>query len=152
MSPFERVVQHLTDAGVSFTLSHHEPTLTSAEAAAARGVDAATGAKSLVLSCRSQLLLVVIPGDRQLDWKKLAAAGFRKARFAEPDELLQATGLTKGAVPPLGNLFGLPVFMDRALTVLPLVRFNAGSLTDSAELPGDRLAALCDATVGDYAR
>ena len=151
-TPFERVVAHLDDTGVEYRLLHHGPTLTSLDAARERGVDAGSGAKSLVVKGKDGLVLFVVPGDAQLDWKRVKAAGIRGARLATDDELLAVTGLTKGSVPPLGGLFGLPVFLDRDLTERDLVRFNAGSLTDSAELRGADLATVTGATVGEYRR
>jgi Ala-tRNA(Pro) deacylase len=148
---FARVVAHLESCGIAFRLSSHAPTLTSADAARERGVDISTGAKSLVVKHKDRLAVFVVPADRQLDWKKAKAVGFKGARFADPDELFAATGLTKGAVPPVGNVFGLAVFLDHRLTDLPVVYFNAGSLTDSVEMSGADLATATDATLGDFA-
>ena len=84
-SPFDRVVAHLDGLGVEYRLLHHGPTLTSLDAARERGVDAASGAKSLVIKGKDGLVLFVVPGDSQLDWKLVKAAGVRGARLATDD-------------------------------------------------------------------
>ena len=150
MTPFESVVAHLDELGIEYRLMHHAPTLTSLEAAQIRGVDASVGAKSLVVKSKDGMALFVVPGDALLDWSAVKAAGFRKPRLADDDELLAATGLTKGSVPPFGNLFGLPVFLDEHVVEVPLVQFNAASLTDSVELAGVELVRATGATVGRY--
>jgi aminoacyl-tRNA editing protein len=49
-----------------------------------------------------------VAADRKVDWKLLTPlVGGKSARFATDEELRSATGLSKGAVPPLGSLFGL---------------------------------------------
>jgi Ala-tRNA(Pro) deacylase len=150
MSAFERVIAHLDALGIAYRLMHHAPTLTSLEAAQIRGVDASRGAKSLVVKSKDGMALFVVPGDALLDWAAVKAAGFRKPRLADDDELLAATGLTKGSVPPFGNLFGLPVFIDDDVVEVPLVQFNAASLTDSVEIAGAELVRATDGTVGRF--
>lgn len=150
MDPHAMVRRRLIESGIEHRLYEHEPTLTSLQAAEYRGVHPSTGAKSLVIRSKDGMALFVIPGDAQLDWKKVRAAGYRGARLADDGELLVTTGLTKGAVSPLGGLFGLPVFVDRVLTELELVRFNVASHTESVEIRGADLQLLTGATVGDY--
>ena len=75
---------------------------------------------------------VVLPGSRRVDNAKVRAVlGTRTLRFATPEELLALTGCVPGAVPPFGNLFGLPVLVDQALAVREEIAFNAGSNTRS---------------------
>jgi Ala-tRNA(Pro) deacylase len=150
VTPFERVIARLDELGIAYRLMHHAPTLTSLDAARERGVDASLGAKSLVVKSKDGFALFVVPGDALLDWGAVKGAGFRKPRLADDDELLAATGLTKGSVPPFGNLFGLPVFVDHEVTEKPLVQFNAGSLTDSVEIEGAALQRATDGTIGSF--
>jgi Ala-tRNA(Pro) deacylase len=105
---------------------------TSAEAAAARGTDLRSGAKAMLVKTKSAFVLAVLAADRKVDWKQLAPlVGDKGARFANDDELREATGLSKGAVPPVGNLFGLRTIYDSSLLDVESVNFNAGSHTDS---------------------
>lgn len=130
-----RLVALLRDQGVEFRLTHHDPVTTSAEAAAVRGAELRSGAKAMVVKGKSGLVLAVLAADRKVDWKLLAPlVGGKGARFANDDELRDATGLTKGAVPPFGRLFGLPTIYDRSLLEVETVNFNAGSHTDSVSM------------------
>ena len=71
---------------------------------------------------------VVLPGSRRVDNARVRALlGTRTLRFATPEELLALTGCVPGAVPPFGNLFGLPVLVDAALAAREEIAFNAGS-------------------------
>jgi Ala-tRNA(Pro) deacylase len=128
----ERLVTLLRDEGAGFRVLRHEAVTTSAEAAAVRGTDLRSGAKAMLVKAKTDFVLVVLAADRRVDWKRLAPlVGGKGARFATDDELCDATGLSKGAVPPFGRLFGLRTIYDRSLLEVDSVNFNAGSHTDS---------------------
>ena len=100
-----------------------------------RGAELRSGAKAMLVKGKSGLVLAVLAADRKVDWKLLAPlVGGKGARFANDDELREATGLTKGAVPPFGRLFGLRTIYDRSLLDVETVNFNAGSHTDSVSM------------------
>jgi prolyl-tRNA editing enzyme YbaK/EbsC (Cys-tRNA(Pro) deacylase) len=147
----DRVVRRLSDLGLAHRVTTHVAVTTSQEAAAARGTELATGAKALFVKHREGFVLFVVPADTQLDWKKVKALGYRGARMGTDAELLEATGLVKGSVPPLGNLFGLAVRVDHRVSAQPSINFNAGSLTDSVAMRGEDLLAAAEAEEGDFA-
>jgi Ala-tRNA(Pro) deacylase len=146
-----RLVALLRAEGADFRLTHHDPVSTSAEAAAVRGAELRSGAKAMLVKTRSGFLLVVLAADRRVDWKRLARhAGGKGARFATDDELQAATGLTKGAVPPLGTLFDLPTIYDESLLDVETVNFNAGTHTDSITMRRDDLIRIGGGAVAAF--
>jgi Ala-tRNA(Pro) deacylase len=127
-----QLVELLQAEGADFRLTHHDAVTTSADAAAVRGAELRSGAKAMLVKGKSGFVLAVLAADRKVDWKLLAPlVGGKGARFANDDELRAATGLTKGAVPPFGRLFGLRTIYDRSLLEVETVNFNAGTHTDS---------------------
>lgn len=131
----ERVRALLDEAGITYRHTSHDPVYTSAEAAAVRGVSLHSGAKALVLKAGEGFVLAVLPADTSLDSGALRAAlATRKIRFATKDELLEVTGLTLGAVPPFGSLFGIDTVCDSGLADNESINFNAGSQTDSLQM------------------
>jgi len=118
----ERLEHWLREAGVAFEIFEHAPVHTSEEAAPARGT-----------------LLRTLLGTRRL-------------RFATPEELSALTGCAPGAVPPFGNLFGLPVLVDEELCRNERVAFNAGSNAVSVTMRRGDLVRLSGATVCRFAR
>ena len=130
-----RLQARLQEAGVPFTQREHAAVRTSEEAAAVRGAPLHSGAKALVLKGGDRFLLAVLPADRALDSRALrAAVGSRRVRFASRDELLDLTGLTPGAVPPFGSLFGLETVCDPGLADNEQINFNAGSHRHSVQM------------------
>ena len=125
----------LTAEAADFQLLHHEPVTTSAEAASTRGTELRSGAKAMLVKAKSGFVLLVLAGDRRVDWKLLAPlVGGKGARFATDEELHATTGLTKGAVPPFGRLFGLRTIYDASLLEVDSVNFNAGTKTHSVTI------------------
>ena len=103
-----RLVELLRAEGADFRLTHHDAVTTSAEAAVVRGAELRSGAKAMLVKGKGGFVLAVLAADRKVDWKLLAPlVGGKGARFANDGELREATGLTKGAVPPFGRLFGV---------------------------------------------
>jgi Ala-tRNA(Pro) deacylase len=138
-----RLLTRLQEAGVPFTQREHAAVRTSEEAAAVRGAPLHSGAKALVLKGGDRFLLAVLPADRALDSRALrAAVGSRRIRFASRDELLELTGLTPGAVPPFGSLFGLETVCDPGLADNRQINFNAGSHSHSVQMSYADWAAL----------
>ena len=134
-SAHARVIALLRAAGVAFTEREHAAVRTSEEAAAIRGAPLHSGAKALVLKAADRFLLAVLPADCSLDSKALrGVAGTRRIRFANRDELLELTGLTPGAVPPFGSLFGVQTVCDPKLADNRDINFNAGSHSHSVQI------------------
>jgi Ala-tRNA(Pro) deacylase len=146
-----QLVAVLRAEGADFRLTHHDAVTTSVEAAAVRGTDLRSGAKAMLVKARSGFVLLVLAADRKVDWKLLAPlVGGKGARFATDEELQAATGLVKGAVPPLGLLFGLRTIYDRSLLEVDSVNFNAGTKTDSVSMARDDLIRIGGGEVASF--
>jgi prolyl-tRNA editing enzyme YbaK/EbsC (Cys-tRNA(Pro) deacylase) len=125
---------------------------TSAEAARVRGTTPEEGAKALLVKADERFVLVVISGVWRVDNKALRRLlGAHGVRFATEEELLQLTGCRPGAVPPLGNLFDLPVVMDSSLRRREQVSFNAGSNEWSVTMRREDLERLSQPRIGAFA-
>lgn len=135
MTLFNRIIEFLDAHTVNYTVIEHPPTPTSEDSARYRGEPLKIGAKALVVKTDTEFLLAVIPADRKLDTKALKKiANSRNLRFATPEELKEKTGCEKGAVPPFGELLGIPMMVDPALFAEEDMAFNAGSLEKSIKM------------------
>jgi Ala-tRNA(Pro) deacylase len=146
-----RLLALLRTERAEFKLLHHDPVTTSAEAAAVRGAELRSGAKAMLIKSKSGFVLAVLSADRRVDWKLLSPlVGGKGARLATDEELGEVTGLTKGAVPPLGVLFGLRTIYDRSLLAVDVVNFNAGTQTDSVAMPRSELIRIGGGEVATF--
>lgn len=147
----------LTRAGVDFTLHTYEPDPQAEskgmDAAVGLGVDPSTVFKTLLARVDDALVVGVVPVDRQLDLKAIAAAaGGRKARMAEVAEAERSTGYVVGGISPIGQRKRLRTFVDVSVRRLDTMIVSAGRRGMQIELAPDDLVAVCDATVAEIAK
>jgi len=143
----------LDDNNVEYKCWDHPPVHTSEEAAKIRGTPLESGAKALVLRSEGKFLMVVIAGDKKMDFKKVKKAiGSDRLTLATPDEVLQVTHCVIGAVPPFGNLFGIPVYLDKSLLRSPIINFNAGKHGTSIAMKIEEFQKAVQPTLVDVAQ
>jgi Ala-tRNA(Pro) deacylase len=126
-----RLKAHLESARVSYAAVTHVPARSAQYAAAVLHVSGKEVAKTVALRSGKQVLLAVLPASYHVNLGKLAAA------VGAPVELLSERECYKlfpdcqpGAIPPFGELYGLPVYLDEALAEDPEITFGAGTLSD----------------------
>ena len=124
------------------------------EAAAALGIEPSRVCKTLVAAIDGgRLVASVLPVDRQLDFKALAAAsGGRRADLADPAAAERATGSVVGGISPLGSRRPLPVILDPSATTPATILVSAGRRGLQLELAPADLVRLTNATVAPIAR
>jgi Cys-tRNA(Pro)/Cys-tRNA(Cys) deacylase len=70
----------------------------------------------------------VIPGDAELDFKKLArAAGVRKAEMVSLKDVQPLTGYIRGGVTVFGAKKAYPVFADETIEIFDEISVSAGT-------------------------
>jgi Cys-tRNA(Pro)/Cys-tRNA(Cys) deacylase len=123
------------------------------EAAAALGVEPGRMFKTLVASTDDGLVLAVVPVDRDLDLKRLAAAtGGRRAVMADPAEAERATGYVIGGISPLDSRRQLAVVVDGSAFDHDTVFVSAGRRGLQLEIAPRDLVRLCHAASAQIAR
>jgi Cys-tRNA(Pro)/Cys-tRNA(Cys) deacylase len=88
-------------------------------------------------------VFAVIPGDAELDFKKLArAADLRKAEMVHLKEVQPLTGYIRGGVTVFGAKKPYPVFVDETVILFDEISVSAGTRGTQLILsPGDYLRA-----------
>jgi len=95
----------------------------------------------------------VIPGDAELDFKKLArVAGVRRAEMVSLKEVQPLTGYIRGGVTVFGAKKAYPVFADETIELFDEISVSAGVRGTQLILsPSDYLRAA-EATVADLTK
>ncbi|MGA9070709.1 MAG: Cys-tRNA(Pro) deacylase [Terracidiphilus sp.] len=88
-------------------------------------------------------VFAVIPGDAELDFKKLArAAGLRKVEMVPLKEVQPLTGYIRGGVTVFGAKKAYPVFVDETIILFDQISVSAGARgTQLIVAPDDYLRA-----------
>lgn len=113
----QKVVEAAEAAGVAVEVAEFPAgTKTAADAAVAIGCEVAAIVKSLVFTVDGAPVMALVPGDRRLDPKALAAAfGGQTAERASLETVRAATGFAAGGTPPFGHTSEIAIFADLAL-------------------------------------
>ncbi len=110
--------------------------------------------KTLLTQAHSgEHLFAVIPGDAELDLKKLAhAAGEKKVELASLKEVEPLTGYVRGGVTVMGARKPFPAFADETIELFDIISVSAGQRGLQLILsPADYLRAA-EATLADLTK
>ena len=150
-------VQVATKAGVQFDLLEyeHQPGAESygLEAASALGLAPALVFKTLVVQVDGRLFVALVPVDRELDLKALAAAvGGKRAEMAPLAAAEKVTGYVAGGISALGQRRRLPTIVDDSAQRLERMCISAGRRGLEMRLKPEDLARLTSARFAPIAR
>ncbi len=137
------VVRVLADHGTEYELVPHPKSLSSIESASTAHVPEDHIAKGVLLKDLTGYVLAVIPASEWVDLRRLQAElgrDMRMATEAEVDRLF--SDCDPGAVPPLGEAYGLEMVLDESLTQLSSIYFEGGDHEHLVRLDGDQFNAL----------
>ena len=153
MSVAARLKSFLDENGIKYTLLTHSPAYTAQEAAATLHVPGKELAKSVVIKCDGKLALAVLPASFRVNTKQLAeAAGAKKVELASENEFSATfADCELGAMPPFGNLYNLPVYVDELLAQDEEIVFNAGTHRDAARMLYQDFARLVAPQIARFA-
>jgi Cys-tRNA(Pro)/Cys-tRNA(Cys) deacylase len=121
----------LEGLGIAFTLQEYEvdpQDLSAVNVARKIGLPVEQVFKTLLtVSGPDQYVFAVIPGDAELDFKKLArVAGTRKTELVSLKEVQPLTGYIRGGVTVFGAKKDFPVFVDETIELFDLISVSAG--------------------------
>ena len=151
MSAKTNSMRVLDSRKVAYEAHEYSPEIHSAvEAAGAIGQPAGCVYKTLVVmreTPRAKPLLVMTPGDHELDLRALAkSTGDKKLRMATQKEAESLTGLLVGGIGALALLNrGFEIWIDRAARAHERICVNAGQRGVMLELRVDDLVRVTSA-------
>jgi Ala-tRNA(Pro) deacylase len=101
-------------------------------------------AKVVVLEMDGRLVMGVLPGSQRINLNTVKTSlGAKTVRLATEAEFTSRFPECEiGAMPPFGNLFGLPVIVDPALEKDEHIYFNAGNHVQTVRLKYSDFAKL----------
>jgi Ala-tRNA(Pro) deacylase len=137
---------------VAYSVHSHPTAYTAQEIAALQHVRGGQLVKVVMVRAGGDFIMLALPAERRVDFTRLQAMlGGRDVRLAEESEFRDLfPGSEIGAMPPFGNLYGLPVYADRALEKEPEIVFNAGTHTLTAKMAFRDYIALVQPVMAEF--
>jgi Ala-tRNA(Pro) deacylase len=131
----KRLIDCLKENKVHHEILHHPEAVTAQRIAEAEHVKAQHHAKVVVVKAGDQHLMTVVPADHRIDLKKLGKVIGETASLGREGEFKSLfPDCAIGAMPPFGNLYDLPTYVDKHLAEQDYIVFEAGTHTDAIKM------------------
>ncbi len=149
----DRVEDYLRQHQVSFQVHQHPIAFTAQDVAAREHISGKLVAKVVLVFADGKQAMLVLPASYRVDFTRAAKAlGAGTVRLADEVELGAIfADCEVGAMPPFGNLYQLPVYVDRSLAEDETILFPVGTHTESMSLKYADFAQLVNPTLAEFA-
>jgi Cys-tRNA(Pro)/Cys-tRNA(Cys) deacylase len=108
--------------------------------------------KTLLIEADGKPICAVLPSDREVSMKRIAAAAGAKAAQMMPVPAAERlTGYKVGGISPFGQRKPVPTFVEEAVTVLPYLFVNGGRRGLQMRLTPDDLTRGLSAAIAGFA-
>jgi Ala-tRNA(Pro) deacylase len=150
----ERLEGYLREQGVPFQIQQHKTAFTAQEVADTEHIPGKMVAKVVVVFADNRMVLLVLPAPAMVDFSRAEqVVGTARLRLADENEFAAAfADCEVGAMPPFGNLYGLPVYVDESLATNETIVFPVGTHTETMSVKFPDFTRLVQPTIGEFAR
>lgn len=152
-----KLVQYLEKAGADHKILEHRTVYTAIDAASTMKKKLNEIAKSLLVKADKDYYLVLLPADYKVDFQKLGKTigkyQKKEVKIVKiPGEKImeEVLKVKAGAMSAFGQLYKLPVVMDKGLTKVKKAVFSSGSFNHSIEMAVKDFAKLENAVLGSF--
>jgi Ala-tRNA(Pro) deacylase len=131
----KQLIDCLDGNKVSYEVLHHPEAVTAQRIAQAEHVKGRHHAKVVMVKSGDQHLMMVLPADHQIDLEKVGKAIGKAVSLDKEQEFKTLfSDCAIGAMPPFGNLYGLPTYVEQTLAEQDYIVFEAGTHTDAIKM------------------
>ena len=148
----ERLKELLKKEKVEFEHTTHAEVYTMQEVAAVEHERGRFVVKTVVVKADGDFVLAAVPAALKVDTDALSRLlGAKEVAVAEESEFAKLfPDCEVGGMPPFGNLYDLPLWLDERLTKCDHVVFNAGTHTDTVKMSFEDYQRLASPNVGEF--
>jgi Ala-tRNA(Pro) deacylase len=148
----ERMENYLRENGVGFQVETHDQAFTMQEVAAALHVPGNQVAKVVIVCADKEKVMLVLPAPYRMNVDLVRdMVGAKDVRLAKEEEFVDLfPDCATGAMPPFGNLYGVPVYVDRSMAEEPDMVFRIGTHRETMKITYADFVRLAQPVVGDF--
>ncbi len=131
----KQLIDCLNQNKVGYEILHHPEAVTAQRIAQAEHVKGRHHAKVVMIKSVEQHLMAVLPADYQIDLERVRKVIGKTASLDSEKEFKSLfPDCAIGAMPPFGNLYGLPTYVDKSLATQDYIVFEAGTHSDAIKM------------------
>ena len=148
----KQLINCLNQNNVQYEILHHSKTVTAQRIAQAEHVKGRHQAKVVMLKSGDQHLIAVLAADHHIDLEKIEKAIGKPVSLAKENDFKSLfPDSAIGAMPPFGNLYSLPTYVDKHLGEQDYIVFEAGTHNDAIKMSYRDYEKIVKPKVGDLA-
>jgi Ala-tRNA(Pro) deacylase len=148
----DRLETYLREKQVPFEVRHHPRAITAQEVAASEHVPGKMLAKTVMILADGKMVMLALPAPYQVDVDKAGKVLGVEVRLAHEEEFENTfPDCEVGAMPPFGNLYEVPVYVEAALAEDETIVFRAGTHTDTMSVSYADFERLVEPTIAEFA-
>jgi Ala-tRNA(Pro) deacylase len=127
-----RLIDCLNQNNVEYEILRHAEAMTAQRIAEVEHVKGRHQAKVVMLKSGDQHLMMVLQADHYIDLEKVEKVVGKPVSFDHEEEFKSLfPDCVVGAMPPFGNLYGLPTYVDKSLSEQNYIVLEAGTHRDA---------------------
>ena len=151
MSIPEEIRTYLDSRQVEYQYCKHSPAFTAQGVAHAQHVSGKQVAKVVIAVAEDRKLMLVLPANRRVEFRKLEELTHCEARLATEEEFgSNFPHCEVGAMPPFGNLYDMEVWVDSSLRDQTAIIFNAGTHLETIQMSFADFERLVQPKLGNF--
>jgi Ala-tRNA(Pro) deacylase len=137
---------------VHYDILPHSATFRAVAVAQTLRVSEQEMAKVVIVKVKDRFVTLVLPATAKVDFQRLRKLfGTHRVRLATEEEITRLfPDCELGAMPPLGILYGLPVYVDQSLTGDEEIVFEGGTHSEAIRMRYWDFAALVFPVVAEF--
>ncbi len=148
----DRLEAYLREKQVPFEVRHHPRVITAQEVAASEHVPGKMLAKTVMVLAEGKMVMLALPAPYQVNMDKAGKVLGVEVRLAHEEEFENTfPDCEVGAMPPFGNLYEVPVYVEVALAEDETIVFRAGTHTDTMSVSYADFEKLVEPTIAEFA-
>jgi Ala-tRNA(Pro) deacylase len=149
MLSLNKLKEFLDNSLVAYEVLTHPVAFTAQQLAAVQHVKGKQLAKVVVARSGSEFIMIVLPAPYHVGLQRARAVTARQdLEIAHESEFASLfAGCEPGAMPPFGNLYNVPVWVDESLAQDEEIVFNACTHTEAIKMKYSDFARLVHPTV-----
>jgi len=150
----KKLIEYLDQNNIRYLTMIHSRAYTAQELAAALHVPGDSFAKAVILRADDKHVMAVLPATYKVDLEKFkSVVNASMVELASENDFINLfPGCELGAMPPFGNLYELPTFVDVSLTEKEDIYFNATTHSEVVKMKFSDYQRLVNPIVTSFAR
>ena len=131
----QRLIDCLDENKISYEILRHPEAVTAQRIAQAEHVKGRRHAKVVMVKSGARHLMIALPAEHLIDLEKLAKIVGQDVSLENEQEFESLfPDCAVGAMPPFGNLYGVPTYVDKSLAGEDYIVFEAGTHTEAIKI------------------